>query len=791
MNRKQNQTFKQQVQRFALKLIGAGVLLLVFVFTLFYLAVRVGVFGSLPSVQDLKAVDNYTASEIFSSDGKLLGKYYFQDRSNVKFEDLSPSLVNALVATEDARFYEHSGVDYTSMFRVLIKSLLLGNESSGGGSTISQQLAKNLFPRATHGRLSMPVNKMREIIIASRLEKAYSKNEILTLYLNTVPFGENAWGIGSASRRFFNKTPGTLNTEEAAVLVGMLKATSYYNPKKYPERAVQRRNVVLSQMAKYDFINEEQAEELKNTDLQLHYVTLTHNDGLATYFREFLRQEVQKNLKDVKRPEGGKYNVYTDGLKIYTTIDSRMQQYAEEAMKEHMSQLQLLFYKHWGNKQPWGRNHDVIIKAVERSDRYRALKKRGMDDAEIRKTFAEPQHMKVFSWNGEVEKEMTPLDSVKYYQHFLHAAFMAMDPTNGEIKAWVGGLNHRHFKYDHVNPNAKRQVGSTFKPLVYATALEKGISPCEYIANKRIMFTNYDNWSPRNSDSDYGGYYSLTGGLNKSVNTISAHLIAKTGIPAVVDLAKEVGITSNLEPVPSMALGSADISLYEMVGAYGTFANQGRYTEPVYLLKIEDKNGNIIFENKDRVTKQVISAENADILTHMLQGVVNNGTAARLRYQFNLRNDIAGKTGTTQSHADGWFMGYTPSIVAGVWVGAEDRRVHFRTIDLGQGANMALPIWGKFMQKVNNDPGLRSMAMARFPRLSDDARDKVDCEPYVDQLPKEGRFWDLFKAKKENKKKDYNRASATHKPRHNYRSQPKKEEKKNTVDKIKNLFKKK
>ncbi|MFN6945238.1 MAG: penicillin-binding protein 1A [Cytophagaceae bacterium] len=774
-----------------LKVSGLLLLALVLFLGIFFMTVRAGFFGKIPSHSELKEIDNYTASEIYSSDGVLLGKYYIQDRSNVRFEDLAPALIQALVATEDARFYKHSGIDYKSMFRVLVKSLMMQDESSGGGSTISQQLAKNLFPRENHRYLSMPINKIREMIIASRMEDIYSKEEIVTLYLNTVPFGENAYGIGSASKRFFNKKPAELNTEEAAVLIGMLKATTLYNPKRYPERSKERRNTVLGQMVKYNYLEKDQAGALKDLPLSINYVTFTHNDGLATYFREFLRKEVQKELNGLKKPDGSSYNLYTDGLKIHTSIDSRLQRYAEEAVNEHMSQLQMVFFKHWGKNTPWGKDFDVIAKAVKRSPRYQQLKEAGKTDKEIQEIFKSPVHMKIFTWKGEEEKEMSPLDSIKYYQHFLHASFMAMDPATGQIKAWVGGLNHRHFQYDHVNPNSKRQVGSTFKPIVYAAALEKGLNPCEYIANRRIMFKAYEDWSPRNSDGKYGGYYSMEGGLNKSVNTITANVIARTGIGAVIDLAKNMGIESELKHVPSISLGSADISLFEMVGAYGTFANKGEYNKPQYLLKITDKHENILIDYSSRNPEahRVMSEDNAAILTHMLKGVVNKGTAVRLRYQYNLTNEIAGKTGTTQSHADGWFMGYTPSLVAGVWVGAEDRRVHFRTIELGQGANMALPIWGKFIQKVNSDDNFKAMSRAKFPELSEEVKEIIDCESYLERLPAEDRWWNIFQTK--NKSSEPNKSRT---PTRYHAQSPKprqEEEKKGAGDKIRNLFRKK
>lgn len=709
---------------------------------IFFFTVKWGFFGDLPTQEAIRDFQNNIASEIYSSDNALLGKYYTQDRTDVSFEEISPHLIDALIATEDVRFYDHNGVDKRSLLRVVFKTLLLMDESSGGGSTITQQLAKNIYPRQNYGFLTLPVVKVKEAIIATRIERVYSKEDILTLYLNTVPFGENAFGIEAASERYFSTTPAELTVEQAAVLVGMLKATTTYNPRKYPERSAARRNVVLSQMVKYGFLSEAIADSLKKEPIQLQFKYYTHNEGLATYFRAHLGQELLQWCATKKKPDGTPYNLYTDGLKIYTTIDATMQRYAEEAVKEHMAVLQKQFNDHWKGRRPWYRDESTLIKAIYNSPRYQQLKEEGLEETEIQEIFRQPVDMKIFTWEGEKEVSMSPLDSVKHYLYFLNAGFMAMDPGNGQVKAWVGGIDHKYFKYDHVNRQTKRQVGSTFKPVVYAAALESGVQPCDYIPNERKVYEEYDNWSPRNSNDQYEGLYSMGGALTQSVNTISVQLIMETGPEKVVELAHNMGISSTIKPVPSIALGTANISLFEMVGAYSTFANEGMAVKPSYLLRIEDKFGNVLEEFEPEPKKRALSKTTSIMIREMLKNVVNNGTASSLRYRYGLTNDIAGKTGTTQSHADGWFIGATPELVAGAWVGADDPRIHFRTIQYGQGAHMALPIWGRFMQKVNQDKEFSHIRHARFPRPPMAIVEALDCEPFIEQ--EERNLFDLL-----------------------------------------------
>ncbi|MCP3930425.1 MAG: penicillin-binding protein [Bacteroidetes bacterium] len=736
--RKQMKAFrKAQPKLFWVVTLSGGLFLLSFVSVLFLsLLVYKGAFGKLPTYAQLQEIKNFTASEVYSEEGVLLGKYYIQNRVNADFEEISPFIINALVATEDARFFKHSGVDIKAAFRVLIKSILFQNESSGGGSTLSQQLAKNLYPRKNHGLLTIPANKIREMFIARRLERIYNKNYLLNLYLNTVPFSQNIFGVKVAAQRFFNTSPQEIKLEEAAVLVGMLKGTTLYNPIRHPERARARRNVVLHQMSKYEYLPTVNLDSLYNLPITLRYHQEGNNQGMATYFREHLRLKLEDRLKQIKKPDGSTYNLYTDGLKIHTTINARLQQFAEEAVNEQMSQLQKDFYQHWKKGLPWGKT-SVLKEVVRNSSRYKALKSKGLSEKEIDKIFNTPVNMTVFDWkSGEVEKELSPLDSIKYYLTLLNTGFLAMDPGTGQIKAWVGGINHKYFKYDHVK--SKRQVGSIFKPIVFAKAIQSGIPPCEYIPNDLVIYSEYDDWMPRNSDEKYGGYYSMEGGLSHSVNSVTVDMITRTEVDSVRHLAQQLGISSEIPSVPSIALGAVDASLYDMLKVFGTFANRGVRPEPNYILYLENNQGDVLFEHDHREPgefEQVLTEDQADMMTHMLQTVVDSGTARRLRYEFGLYNDIAGKTGTTQNQSDGWFIGFTPELVAGAWVGAELPSVHFRTLSLGQGANTALPIWGKFMEKVSKDPIHKKLLRSYFPEPSDSVLLALDCPPFVEELP--------------------------------------------------------
>ena len=707
----------------------------------FYLSVLWGAWERIPTTEDLKQIQRPLASEVFSADSVLLGRYFLQNRTQIQYADIDSGLINALVATEDARFFSHNGVDRRSQARVLFKTILLGQKSAGGGSTLTQQLVKNLFPRKRHGMFTMPVNKQRESIIARRLEKVYSKQDILSHYLNTVSFGEQAYGIATAARRFFNKTPATLSLQESATLVGMLKATSYYNPRRNPKRSRERRNVVIDQMVLYTDLPKAQADSIKECPLELEYRREKPSEGPAAYFRAFIQERLKDQLDDLRGDVGQSYNLFSSGLKIYTTIDSRMQHYGENAVREHLTNLQKTFHRHWGRSSPWKRDYSIIERAVRRSDRYQSMKRQNLPDSTIKQIFAKPVAMRIYTKKGQQDTVMSPLDSVIHYAWFLNAGFLAMDPATGAIKTWVGGLDHRHFKYDHVT--ARRQVGSTFKPMVYATALEAGRDPCEYIANDLIMYPEYDDWEPGNADGEYGGEYSMQGGLTNSVNTISVALIMETGPRRVVELAQKLGVKNRIPMEPAIALGAADLSLLDMTTMYAGIANKGKPIKPYFISRIEDSKGKILISNQpSEPGEPALSKRSADMIHAMLRSVADSGTAQRLRTRYGIYSEVAGKTGTSQNQTDGWFMGYTPDIVAGVWVGGEEQKVRFRSLRLGQGAAMALPVWAKFMQQVYKDPKYKSWKRSRFEPASEDIRFALDCPPYQDSLSMGTGFWD-------------------------------------------------
>lgn len=678
------------------------------------LLTSLGVFGSLPTIEDLANPRSNLASEIISSDQEVLGKFYIENRINVSYDQLSPKLVDALVSTEDARFYEHSGIDLRALFRVLVRTVLGGDRDSGGGSTLTQQLAKNMFPRENLSKFGVVLRKIKEWIIATKLERNYTKNEVLALYLNTVDFGYQAFGIKSASQIFFDTTPDSLKYEEAAVLVGVLKGPSYYNPVRNYDRSLTRRNVVLSQMLKYKKIDQAQYDSLKVLPIDLsRFKAESHNSGQATYFREFLRDQMNTWCKEHKKPDGTNYNLYKDGLKIYTTINSRMQAHAEEAVEEHLKVLQKQFFQHWSKRKnaPFygiteAKAELIIDQAVKRSDRYRRLKKANASNEEIEKSFNTKTEMKIFTWNGDSTVTMTPRDSVRYNKYILQTGVMSIEPQTGYVRAWVGGINQKYFQYDHVY-NGKRQVGSTFKPFVYAIAMQEGWSPCKEVPNIPICIeTPSGPWCPSNSSKENEGeMMQLKKALAHSVNRVSAYLVKQFGVEPVIQMVRRMGIKSHIDAVPSICLGTADLSVYEMVGAMGAIVNKGVFIEPTWITRIEDKNGNVIEEFIPH-SEEAMSEQTAYLVVELMKGVVEGGTATRLRGRYKLTNPIAGKTGTTQNNSDGWFMGLTPELVTGVWVGCEDRAAHFRSTALGQGANMALPIWGLYMQKVYADKKL-------------------------------------------------------------------------------------
>jgi penicillin-binding protein 1A len=722
------------LSRRILKILAFFLLALLLIQGVFVLLVLAGIFGKLPDSQDLKQIQNPLASEVYSADGVLMGTYYIQNRQFLDPSEIPENIKSALIATEDVRFYRHGGIDSRSLFRVLFKTLILNKEGSGGGSTLTQQLAKNLYPRTGFGFLAMSVNKVKEMIMAVRMEKVYTKDEILEMYLSTVSFGENTFGVRAASRRYFNKEPQDLKLEESAVLVGMLKATSTYNPVNYPRQAQERRNVVLSQMVKYGLLETSGADSLKLRPLETDYLPLPHNAGIAPYFREFIRAELDAWCKERLRNEMDAYNLYTDGLKIYTTIDSRLQLYAEEAMRDHMSKLQKIFEWQWEGDNLWkGLSEEQLL------INYDGKHKEGMS--------VESKHlMDVFTWEGKQEREFNTLDSIKYYLGLLQAGFLAMDVKSAEIKAWIGGINHEFFKYDHVI--SKRQAGSTFKPLVYLEALEQEISPCDYFANDSIVYEEFDNWTPRNADRSYGGYYSMKGALVHSVNTVSVDLLMRVSIDSVLELSQEAGITSPLPAVPSLALGSGEVSLYEMVGVYQAIANQGIRKEPIYINRIEDRNGRVLEEwTSEKEGKPICTPDNAQLMIEMLRGVVNEGTAVGLRKNFRLTADIAGKTGTTQNYTDGWFIAFTPGLVAGAWVGGDLQNVRFQTIQYGQGAYSAMPIWAGFMKNTFQDDQWSRLQNDTFV-IGSRIMDQLICDDFSEKKPRQFTPFQKLKEKK-------------------------------------------
>ncbi|MEC5165263.1 penicillin-binding protein 1A [Flavobacterium sp. PL11] len=712
---------------------------------LFFLFASWGIFGSMPSFEDLENPDSNLATEVISADGVVIGKYFQKNRSQLKYADLPNNLVQALIATEDARFYEHSGIDGRGTLRAISS---LG--TSGGASTLTQQLAKQLF----HGEGSkfLPfriVQKIKEWIIAIRLERQYTKNEIIAMYCNVYDFGNNSVGVSSAAKTYFSKEPKDLTIEESAILVGMFKNSGLYNPIRNPQGVKNRRNVVLSQMEKGDIITEDEKLKFQDLPIKLNFKLETHKDGTATYFREYLRDYMKKWAESNKKPDGSDYDIYKDGLKIYTTIDSRMQLHAEKAVEAHMANLQEEFFKQSkDNKNAPFVNiskletQKIINQAMKSSNRWAVMKSMDKSEEEIIKSFSEKTKMTVFSWKGEKDTIMTPIDSIRYYKHFLRSGLMAMEPQTGNVKAWVGGINYKYFQYDHVGQGA-RQVGSTFKPFVYATAIEQlNMSPCDSIIDGPFMIRKgrhnvTEDWEPKNSDNRYRGMVTLKRGLANSINTVSAKLMDKVGPEAVVDLAHKLGVKSEIPLQPSIALGAVEITVEDMVAAYSTFANQGVYMKPQFISKIEDKSGVIIYEPIPE-SHDVLNKDIAYAVIKLLEGVTEGGSGDRLRttgggngdnrwtgYPYQFKNPIAGKTGTTQNQSDGWFMGMVPNLVTGVWVGCEDRSARFKSITYGQGATAALPVWGYFMKLCYEDPALK-VSKSPFERPTN-LSIKVDC----------------------------------------------------------------
>jgi penicillin-binding protein 1A len=699
-------------------------------FLLFYFSIYLGLFGKIPSSEDLLALKQSEATQVLSSEGKLIGKYYIFDRQPIKFEQLPQHLIDGLIATEDVRFYDHDGIDGKSLLRVFFKTLLLQDKSSGGGSTLTLQLAKNLYGRKNYGALGIVVNKVQESIIASRLEEIYTKNEILLQYLNTVPFSDNTFGIESASMKFFGKHTSELSLEESAVLIGMLKASHYFNPRIFPERSRLRRDVVLVQMEKYGYINSSQLEKAKLKNLELDYRAYSHDQGLAPYFRAQLRKDLTALLDTLPNKNGEKFNIYRDGLIVHTTLDYGMQEIAEEAVRSHMETLQKTHEKSFGKNAPWLKK-EVILDAVKRTEVYKKLKSEGVSDEKIMEDLGkDPREMKLFNYGNEVLAKATTLDSIAHYIKFLNAGFLALDPNTGAVKTWVGGVDFEHFKYDHIS-QSKRQVGSTFKPFVYTAALENGIDPCTYFSINEVTYEG--GWTPSNSgpeEEDPFMNYNMMTALSQSINTIAVKILMETGITNVINQVEKMGITSKIPRVPSIALGTAELNVKEVAKAYTSYVNKSQPSNPYYITRIEDGEGNVIAEFKPETGKTpAFSENNRQIMIEMMKATVNEGTAVRLRSIYGLQNDIAGKTGTTQSNKDGWFVGITPNLVTVTWVGTDDHRIGFKSTSIGQGANSALPIFALFLKKLNENEKYNEITKARFGQPSPAVLAMLDCEP--------------------------------------------------------------
>ena len=718
-------------------------------------------FADIPSFEELEDPESKLATQVIAENGEILTTFHIENRSYVSFEELSPNLVHAAVATEDVRFYNHSGIDFRSLARVVFKTLLGGDSSQGGGSTLTQQLAKTLYPREDVSsripgvsKLKMVWIKMKEWVTAVKLERSYTKDEIMTMYMNQVFFGSNAYGIKAAAQTFFGKSPIDLTVEEAATLVGMVNKPTRYNPAINPDKSLVRRNFVISQMSKAGYLTKEQKDSIQNIPITLSYQVQDHNAGVGPYFRDMLRRTM--NAKEPRRSsysqyedyvvdslqwadnafygwlnknlkaDGTRYNLDRDGLRIYTTINYKMQKYAEEAVAEHLGKdLQKSFWRdlRWKKNKPFSDDVDqatvdMLMKQARRwSDRYRIMKNEGASEAEIWKSFSVPTKMRVFSWNrqGYIDTVMTPDDSIRYYKSHLRAAFMAIEPHTGHVKAYVGGPNYRYFKYDNVR-QGKRQVGSTIKPFLYTLAMQEGMTPCDKVVNVPQTFLVQDTtWTPKSTDRDewIGQTVTLKWGLTKSSNNISAYLMKQYGPHAMADMMRKMGIGCHIDETYSLCVGSADIPVYDMVAAYNTFPSKGVFVTPIFVTRIEDNDGNLLGEFNN-LKREAVSDYTAYLMANLMQGVVNSGTGVRLRAKYGLKGEIAGKTGTTNDQSDGWFIGYTPSLTAGVWVGAEDRQVHFESLSLGGGSNMALPIWGLFMQKVRADGTLGVSETDRF-----------------------------------------------------------------------------
>ncbi|MAZ29505.1 MAG: penicillin-binding protein [Cytophagaceae bacterium] len=699
-------------------------------FSLFFLSIYVGLWGKLPTEYELANLKQSLASRLLDKDGNEIGKYFVYDRRPIDYDELPQHLVDALVATEDFRFYKHDGVDKLSLMRVLVKTLMMQDESAGGGSTITQQLAKNMFGREESGKLGLVVSKMKEFILAQRIENIYTKNEIINLYFNTVPFPDNTYGIESASQKFFDKPTKELNLNESAILVGTLKANHWYNPRLYPDRAKTRRDVVLGQMMRYGYLQPQDTVGMERDSIVLHYRD-KDQAGVAGYFKELTRKQLENILKDKIKKNGQPYDLYLDGLTIYTTMDLKMQQMAEASMKKHMAALQKAYSRAYGSYAPWKRMN-ILLPSLKKLPAYKNLEKEGLEEGQIWDSLDHKREMHVFAWDSlKQEQNLSVKDSLSHYLSILNCGFLALEPNTGKVLSYIGGIDFNNFKYDHVS-QSQRMVGSTFKPFVYTTAVERGIEPCDlYPSVADTYIIRGKEWTPGNSggESDPDVKYSLKGALANSINTVAVKVILDAGIDNVIHQAHRMGIDADLPKVPSLALGTAQIKLLDLAGAYTTFVNKGRPATPYTISKIVDREGNIIYEHQDNTLEEeaVMTDYTRQSLIEMLKETVNSGTAARLRYKYRLKNDIAGKTGTTQDNKDGWFVSIMPKMVTVSWVGNDDYRIGFNSTSMGAGANSALPIFAGLMQQMNKDTIYDAITQAKFEKPSSRVREATSC----------------------------------------------------------------
>ncbi|MBI3142103.1 MAG: transglycosylase domain-containing protein [Bacteroidetes bacterium] len=696
-------------------------------FLLFFFFLFAGVFGAIPNRADLSNLEALQASDVYDRNGAVLGKLFEVNRSYVPFKSLPTHLVQALLATEDERFYKHRGVDFRALGRVLVKGVL-GGQQAGGGSTISQQLIKNTFGRRQKRSFGLVIEKLKELVAARRLERLYDKDKILELYLNTVPFGENIYGIDAASDRFFSKAPEKLQIEESAVLVGLLKANTTYNPRLHPDASRGRRNIVFGQMARNGYLEEAEHNKLCALPLEIDYNLASLSNHQPHYLLAIAR-ETEKLLEGKTKRDGKPYDVRNDGLRIYSTIDQSLQRAAEQAMHTHIALLQRQLEGDWGRARPWGNEPGLLQQAISQSARYKYLKKKGLDLDQIAKIFGKPVPMAMYYADRPRLVRSSPLDSIKHLLFQLKAGFLAVENHSGAVLTWVGSPNYEHFKFDYLR--ARRQVASTFKPIVYAAALEAGYKPCQYFRNDQIAYSDY-NWQPDNYNNTYGGKYSMAGALAQSVNTVAVDLLYKAKKEQVIELAAKLGIENPIPALPSIALGVADLSLLELVKAYSTMANEGMNVPMRLIDKIEDKNGETLYQAVWEEGIRAMDQDHARIMVELLRAVVDRGTAVKLRKEYRLNNDLAGKTGTSQGYSDGWFVGFTPTMTAGVWVGADQPSIHFRSSRYGQGAHMALPIFALWMQTLNKDTAANRYTRQMFAPLEPDLAEMLDCEDFVE-----------------------------------------------------------